>query len=64
MLLAEQQKGRMMRVSASERILDLIGDQIGLKQREEYRCAQLLYFLNRLEGMYKVSTGRNSSVLQ
>ena len=53
-----------MRMCESEIILDLIGDQIGLMQREEYRCAQLLYFLNRLEGMYKISTGRNFQILR
>ena len=36
-----------------------IGARIGYAQREENRCAQLLYFLNRLEGFYKISTGRN-----
>ena len=59
-MLAERQKERMMRMGEkklSELAIELIGDQIGLKQREEYRCAQLLYFLNRVEGMYKVSTG-------
>lgn len=40
-------------------ILDNINDMMGYTQREENRCAQLLYFLNRLEGFYKISTGRN-----
>ena len=66
-MLAERQKERMMRMGEkklSELAIELIGDQIGLKQREEYRCAQLLYFLNRVEGMYKISTGRNFRTLR
>ena len=43
----------------AETILDGINDKLGYTQREENRCAQLLYFLNRLEGFYKISTGRN-----
>lgn len=39
--------------------IDTINDMMGIKQREENRCAKLLYFLNRLEGLYKISTGRN-----
>ena len=48
----------------AEMILDLITDQIGFMQREEYCCAQLLYFLNRVEGLYKTSTGRNFRTLR
>lgn len=44
---------------AAETVLNDIGDRIGYAQREENRCAQLLYFLNRLEGFYKISTGKN-----
>ena len=51
-------------MAEAEMILDLIGDQIGFMQREEYRCAQLLYYLNRVEGLYKTSTGRNFRTLR
>lgn len=51
-------------MAEAEMILDLISDQIGFMQREEYRCAQLLYFLNKVEGLYKTSTGRNFRTLR
>ena len=44
--------------------IELIRSIMGDMQREEYRCAQLLYFLNRLEGMYRMSTGHNFRYLR
>ena len=49
---------------AAETVLDNISESIGIMQREENRCAQLLYFLNRLEGLYKISTGKNFRTLR
>ena len=55
---------KKVRVMKAETIMDNISESIGIMQREENRCAQLLYFLNRLEGLYKISTGKSFRTLR
>lgn len=44
--------------------MDEVCEIIRDSRREKRRCAQLLYFMNRLEGLYKTATGKNFRYLR
>ena len=44
--------------------MDEVCETIRDSRREKRRCAQLLYFMNRLEGLYKTATGKNFRYLR